>query len=73
MKTTFWVDVKEANKTKTTIAESGAEAEENVCQNFYGRLHNEEVHFTQENFQAYQDILNKRNELLGSVKHTYSI
>ena len=73
MKTSFWVEVKEKIDTETTLVESAAETEENVCQNFYGRIHNEEVPFTQENFQAYQDILNKRNELLGSVKHTYSI
>jgi hypothetical protein len=38
--------------------------------NFYGRTYNEEVPFTQTNFAVYQDILNKRNEMLNSIKST---
>jgi len=37
-------------------------------QNYYGRTYHESVPFTQANFEALQNILNKRNELLGTVK-----
>jgi len=37
-------------------------------QNYYGRTYHESVPFTQANFAALQNILDKRNELLGTVK-----
>lgn len=71
MKVNIWVD------TKTTTVKGKAEAEnvkESNSQNYYGRAHNEEIPFTQANFEAYQDILNKRNALLSDVKQSnYSI
>ncbi len=42
-------------------------AEENSAA-FYGRTYNEDVPFTQVNFSTFQSILDKRNELLNSVK-----
>ncbi|WP_190277501.1 hypothetical protein [Adhaeribacter rhizoryzae] len=50
------------NESKVTKSE---EKNCNVC----GRTYNEEASFSQINFQTFQDILDKRNELLGSVKH----
>jgi len=41
---------------------------EGEVHNFYGRTYNEAVPFTQANFEALQNILNKRNELLSTVK-----
>ncbi|PIQ20254.1 MAG: hypothetical protein COW65_16075 [Cytophagales bacterium CG18_big_fil_WC_8_21_14_2_50_42_9] len=43
-------------------------SKEGEVQNFYGRTYNEAVPFTQANFEALQNILNKRNELLSTVK-----
>jgi len=37
-------------------------------QNYYGRTYYESVPFSQANFAALQNILDKRNELLGTVK-----
>ncbi len=39
-------------------------------QNYYGRSHYESVPFTQTNFESLQNMLNKRNELLSTVKST---
>ncbi len=52
-------DKNESKVTKPEVKNS------NVC----GRTYNEEASFSQINFQTFQDILDKRNELLGSVKH----
>ena len=41
-----------------------------VEQNYYGRCHYETVPFNQTNFESLQNILNKRNELLSTVKST---
>ncbi len=63
MKTNNWVnenDGKNASKIEKPEVKSS-----NVC----GRTYNEEASFSQVNFQTFQDILNQRNELLGSVKH----
>ena len=39
-------------------------------QNYYGRSHYESVPFNQTNFESLQNMLNKRNELLSTVKST---
>ncbi len=63
MKTNNWVN---ENSEKGTSKETKTEVKNNpVC----SRTYNEESSFSQINFQTYQDILDKRNELLGSVKH----
>ncbi|MGV3588545.1 MAG: hypothetical protein ACO1OF_16185 [Adhaeribacter sp.] len=63
MKTNNWVNENiSKNESKVTKSE---EKNSNVC----GRTYNEEASFSQINFQTFQDILDKRNELLGSVKH----
>jgi len=52
----------EDKSEKKDVTTAGAE------QNYYGRTYHESVPFTQANFQALQNILDKRNELLGTVK-----
>jgi len=39
-------------------------------QNYYGRSRYESVPFNQTNFESLQNLLNKRNELLSTVKST---
>jgi len=63
MKTNNWVN-ENTNKNESKVTKS-EEKNSNVC----GRTYNEEASFSQINFQTFQDILDKRNELLGSVKH----
>ena len=53
----------ENEKSKTTL-ENAQE------QNYYGRSHYETVPFNQTNFESLQNMLNKRNELLSTVKST---
>jgi len=49
------------NLQKDTVKQGGE-------QNYYGRTYHETVPFTQANFEALQNILNQRNELLSTVK-----
>ena len=54
---------KENEKSKTNLG--------NVQeQNYYGRSHYESVPFNQTNFESLQNMLDKRNELLSTVKST---
>lgn len=63
MKTSNWVN-ENISKNESKVIKS-EEKHSNVC----GRTYNEETAFSQINFQTFQDILDKRNELLSSVKH----
>lgn len=63
MKTNNWLH---ENSIKNEVKEAKPEVKgNNVC----GRTYNEETSFSQINFQTFQDILDQRNALLGSVKH----
>ncbi|GEO06638.1 hypothetical protein AAE02nite_43020 [Adhaeribacter aerolatus] len=63
MKTNTWM--KESSVKNEAKEVKAAECKSNVC----GRTYDEETSFSQINFQTFQDILDKRNELLNSVKH----
>jgi hypothetical protein len=66
MKTEKWVNTPNAseNNNKPSQANEVKKGQEACC----GRSYNEQSDFSQVNFAAYQSILDKRNELLGSVK-----
>ena len=63
MKTNIWV--KESSVKNESNVKKAEDCKSNVC----GRTYDEETSFSQINFQTFQDILDKRNELLNSVKH----
>ncbi|MDB5260916.1 MAG: hypothetical protein JWQ14_197 [Adhaeribacter sp.] len=64
MKTNNWVNEK-SGKNESSINKP-EEKNSNVC----GRTYNEETSFSQINFQTFQNILDQRNNLLSSVKHS---
>lgn len=66
MKAKNWI---KENQTEKESAENKTGKESNL---FYGRTYNEEVPFSQVNFQTFQNILDKRNELLNSVKSLHN-
>jgi hypothetical protein len=64
MKTNNWMNENSVkDESKINKAE---EKNSSVC----GRSYNEEASFSQINFQTFQNILDKRNELLSTVKHS---
>ena len=64
MKTNNWTSEK-IGKEESEVKKA-EEKNSNVC----GRSYNEETTFSQINFQTFQNILDQRNELLSSVKHS---
>lgn len=66
MKNTTWIGSKENNLNTTN--ELNSELESTNSPVFYGRTYNEAVPFNQNNFNAFQNILDQRNALLESVK-----
>ena len=64
MKTNNWMN-ENSVKDESEINKA-AEKNNSVC----GRSYNEEASFSQINFQTFQNILDKRNELLSTVKHS---
>lgn len=65
MRTENWVNTHNA-KENDQITEKANEVDKG--QACCGRSYNEESDFSQVNFAAFQSILDKRNELLSSVK-----
>lgn len=66
MKNNNWFESNGAKPTTSEQQNSGNQSSDSPV--FYGRNYNEEVPFNQNNFNAFQTILDQRNELLGSVK-----
>jgi hypothetical protein len=67
MKAKNWI---EENKDAPVL---NTEQPENEGANFCGRSYNENVPFTQVNFQTFQNILDQRNGLLNSVKSNHNL
>jgi hypothetical protein len=65
MRTEKWVNTHNAKENEKNTEKAN---EENKGQACCGRSYNEESDFSQVNFAAFQSILDKRNELLSSVK-----
>ena len=65
MKTEKWIDSHNAVEKKADLFTGNEEQKDQAC---CGRTYNEQSDFSQVNFAAFQSILDKRNELLGSVK-----
>jgi hypothetical protein len=65
MKTEKWRDAHDAAEKKADLFTENEEHKDQAC---CGRTYNEQKDFSQVNFDTFQSILDKRNELLGSVK-----
>jgi hypothetical protein len=65
MRTEKWVNTHNAKENENNTEKAN---EVNKGQACCGRSYNEESDFSQVNFAAFQSILDKRNELLSSVK-----
>jgi len=67
------MEVKNRKEEEKGKIELNSKQDETENTNYYGRSHNEAVAFTQVHFQTFQNILDKRNELLNTVKVNHNL